>query len=99
MALSASTVFEVRSDGSDTNGGGYVSGGTDYSQQAAAQLSVADAACAGNTTVTSATGGFTSAMIGNLMYLSTGPGWYLIRAYTDGNTVTIERNGPNDTGI
>jgi hypothetical protein len=99
MAWSTDMVLEVRTDGSDTNGGGYSSGGTDYSQQAAAQLSVADAVCAGNTTVTSATGGFTSAMIGNLMYLSSGPGWYEITAYTDTNTVTIDQNGPNASGM
>lgn len=99
MAWSSDMVLEVRMDGSDTNGGGYSSGGTDYSQQAAAQLPLADAACAGNTTVTSAAGGFTPAMIGNLMYLSSGPGWYEITAYTDTNTVTIDRNGPNASGM
>lgn len=65
MAISASAVWEVRTAGSDANGGLYISGGTDYSQQDAAQLSVADAVTNGTTTVTSATGGFTSAMIGN----------------------------------
>ena len=101
MALSANTVWEVRTDGSDTNGGGFVTGasGTDYSQQAAAQLSVSDAACTGNTTVTSATGGFTDAMIGNIIYLSSGPSWYQITARTDTNTITIDRNGPNATGM
>lgn len=101
MALSASTVWEVRNGGSDTNGGGFVtgSGGTDYSQQDAAQLSVADAACTGNTTVTSATGGFTAAMVGSIMYLSSGPGWFQITARTDTNTVTIDRNGPNASGM
>jgi len=101
MALSANTVWEVRNSGADTNGGGFVtgSGGTDYSQQDAAQLSVTDAACAGNTTLTSATGGFTSAMVGSIVYLSSGPGWYQITAHTDTNTVTIDRNGPNATGM
>ena len=39
MALSANTVFEVEYAGADSNGGGFVtgSGGTDYSQQSAAQ--------------------------------------------------------------
>lgn len=101
MALSANTVWEIRNGGSDTNGGGFVtgSGGTDYSLQDAAQLSVADAACTGNTTVTSATGGFTAAMIGSIMYLSSGPGWYQITARTDTNTITIDRNGPNASGM
>lgn len=101
MTLAATVVWEIRSDGSATNGGGYKSnaGTTDYSQQAAAQLSVSDAACSGNTTVTSSTGGFTAAMVGNVMYLSSGPGWYEITARTDTNTVTIDRNGPNASGM
>lgn len=99
MALSASTVWEVQTGGSDTNGGGYSSGGTDYSQQTSPQLTVSDGACSGNTTLTSATGGFTAAMIGNVTYLSSGPGWYEITAYTDTNTVTIDRNGPSASGM
>jgi hypothetical protein len=101
MALAATIVFEVRTTGSDTNGGGYKSnaGTTDYSQQDAAQLSVADAACAGNTTVTSATGGFTAAMVGSIMYLSSGPGWYEITARASSNSITIDRNGPNASGM
>lgn len=102
MALSANTVWELRSaTGSDNNGGGFVagSGGTDYSQQDSPQLSVTDAACTGNTTVTSATGGFTAAMVGSIMRLSSGPGWYEITARTDTNTITIDRNGPNATGM
>lgn len=101
MALAATIVFEIRTDGSDTNGGGYKSnaGTTDYSQQAAAQLTVTDASCTGNTTVTSVTGGFTAAMVGNLIYLSSGPGWYEITARTDTNTITIDRNGPNASGM
>lgn len=101
MALAATIVFEVRTDGSDTNGGGYKSdaGTTDYSQQAAAQLSVADAACTGNTTVTSVTGGFTAQMVGSIIYLSSGPNWYEITGHTDTNTITIDRNGPNASGM
>ena len=99
MALSATTVFEMRSGGSDTNGGGYVSTGTDYSQQNSPQLSVSDGACTGDTTLTSATGGFTTAMIGNLLYLSSGTERYQITARADTNTVTIDRNGPNATGM
>lgn len=97
--LSGATVFEVRTTGDDTNGGGYSAGGTDYSQQDAAQLTVTDAACSGNTTLTSATGGFTAAMIGNVVYLSSGPGWYQITAHTDTNTVTLDRAGPNASGM
>jgi hypothetical protein len=99
MALAATTVWEVRTTGDATNGAGFnasqTSAGTDYSQQDAAQLALTDLACASNTTLTSATGGFTAAMIGNLIYIASGtndaPGYYEITAYTDTNTVTIDR--------
>lgn len=101
MAQSADIVWEVQTAGASNNGGGFKVGasGTDYSQQSSPQLSVTDAACTGNTTVTSATGGFTSAMIGNVIYLSSGPGWYEITGRTDTNTITIDRNGPNASGM
>jgi hypothetical protein len=103
MAIHAGTHWEVRTTGSDTNGGGFsatiASAGTDYSQQDSAQLSVTDAACSGTTTLTSATGGFTAAMIGNLIYLSSGPGWYTITTFVDANTVTLDRVGPSATGM
>jgi hypothetical protein len=100
MAVNATAVWRVRPSGSNTNGGGYDAGiagaGTDYSQQNAAQLSVADGALThGTTTLTSATGGFTSAMIGNALYLSGTnftTGFYFITAFTNGNTVTIDRD-------
>jgi len=106
VALSANTVWEIRQDGDDDNGGGYKSdaGTTDYSQQAAAQLTVTDGATAGatNTTLTSATGGFTSAMVGNVVHVwdagggsNITDGWYEIAAYTDTNTVTLDR-APDD---
>lgn len=103
MALASTVVWEVRTDGDDNNGGGFdpAYGGTDYSQQAAAQLTVTDAATSGvgSTTLTSATGGFTSAMVGNVLHLYGGTnlteGWYEIVGYTDGNTVTLDR-APDD---
>jgi len=42
--ISANCVWEIRTTGSNNNGGGYVGGGTDYSQQDAAQLSLTDLA-------------------------------------------------------
>jgi hypothetical protein len=100
VALHADTVWELRTSGADTNGGGFKAGasGTDYSQQDAAQLSLTDLACAdgSTTTLTSATGGFTTAMIGNLIQIASGTnftaGFYEITARTDTNTVTIDRN-------
>lgn len=105
MALSNATVWEVRPTvGSDTNGGGYVSGGTDYSQQDSPQLSVTDLACTtGSTTITSTTGGFTAAMVGNLINISSGTnfsfGFYQITSFTNGNTVVVDRTpAPSGNG-
>jgi hypothetical protein len=99
MALNANTVWEVRTTGSDNNGGGFYnrSAGTsvDYSQQDAAQLNLTDLACNNSTTVTSVTGGFTAAMVGNLIHITAGTGWtagfYEITARASSNSVTFDR--------
>lgn len=109
MALQASTVWEVRTTGSDNNGGGYTSGGTDYSQQTTAELNPTDLAMTqSSTTLTSATGGFTAAMVGNIIQITAGTnfdtGFYEITVHTDTNTVTLDRtaasggNGSGGTG-
>lgn len=108
MALAATTVWEVRSTAtaSNVNGGGFnaaqVSAGTDYSLQDAAQLNLTDLAMTtGGTTLTSATGGFTAAMIGNLIHITAGThftaGWYEITARADTNTVTLDRDATDGT--
>jgi hypothetical protein len=106
MALSANTVWEVRTTGSDTNGGGFVtgSGGTDFSQQDAAQIAVADAVANGTTTITSATAGFLATHVGNLIYLAGGTGslaagWYQVVTRTNGTTITVDRTVATGTGI
>jgi hypothetical protein len=100
MAIGATSVFELRTSGNALNGAGYDAGiasaGTDYTQQDAAQLAVTDLACsAGSTTVTSVTGGFTAAMIGNAINISSGTGFtagfYFITAVADTNTATVDR--------
>jgi hypothetical protein len=106
MALNAATVWEFRTGGSNDNGGGYRTGasGTDYSQQDSAQLTLSDLATDGaGTGLSSATGGFTAAMIGNIIYIKSGTGftvgWYEITAHTDTNNVTIDRSaGISATG-
>lgn len=109
MAVQATAQWWVRTDGDNTNGGGYDSGisgaGTNYSDQASAQLSLTDlaTASAGSTTLTSATGGFTAAMIGNAIQIVSGTNsvpnsFYFITAYTDTNTVTIDRASDNGSG-
>jgi hypothetical protein len=113
MAILNSAVWEFRETGSNNNGGGFDTGiagyGTDYTQQDTAQLELTDLACTtGTSTLTSTTGGFTSAMIGNCIYIRSGTnftvGWYFIIGYTNTNTVTLDRtpvggtNGSSGSG-
>lgn len=101
MALNASQQWWIRVSGNVLNGGGFdslVSGaGTNYADQDSPQLSLTDFATsgAGSTTLTSATGGFTAAMIGNAIRIASGTnfqtGYYVVTAYTDTNTVTVDR--------
>lgn len=100
MALTAGTVCEIRTTGSQNAGGGFYdrNPGTsvDYSQQDSPQLTLTDLATNGaGTGLSSATGGFTAAMAGNLIRITGGTltaGWYEIVAYTDTNNVTIDRS-------
>lgn len=92
-------------NGSNDNAGYFdkslASAGTDYPRtQAAAILTATDLACTtGGKTLTSATGGFTAAMIGNGIYIKSGThftvGLYVITGRTDTNTVTLDRD-PTD---
>ncbi len=79
--------WEVRTTGSDTNGGGFDSslGGTDYSQQNSAQAT--GTGTSASTTLTATTGIFTSAMVGN--FVTNGTTWYKITAYTSSTIVTL----------
>ena len=99
MALSATTVFEVRPGaGSATNGGGFVpgSGGTDWSQQNAAQYSVADGVLNGTTTVTSATAAFGVDVVGNIAYVA--GAWYQVISRTNATTIVVDRATGTATG-
>lgn len=100
MAVAASAIWRVRPSGSNANGGGYDSasypGGTDYSQQNAAQASGTHGTASGTTafsdTVASA---FTAAMVGNALYLTGAgltTGWYFVTAYTSATAVTLDRS-------
>lgn len=102
MAVSASTVWEVRSTGTagNVNGGGFVTGasGTDYSQQDASQYSGTNLASANGTTnpsvITSATHNFVAADVGNIIRISAGTnwttGWYQIVSVA-ANAATLDR--------
>lgn len=110
MAILSTAVWRVRIGGNTNNGGGYDASigapGTDYSQQDAAQLALTDLACTtGTSTLTSATGGFTSAMVSNGVHIRSGTNftvaYYFITAFTDTNTVTLDRDpttGSNASG-
>lgn len=91
MAIAASTNWDVRVDGSDDNGGGFdiASAGTNYVKQTAAQLTVTDAGATGTTNLSSATGGFTSAMVGNIVNV-VGQGRRQITAFVNANNVTCD---------
>lgn len=105
MALSNNICWEVRTTGSDTNGGGFKIGatGTDWSQQAAAQYSVVNGVTNGTTTITSATAAFGTDVVGNLIYVSGGTGavtadWYEITARTNATTITVDRSAGLSAG-
>jgi len=111
MALSGSTVFEVRTAGADTNGGGFVTGasGSDYSQQDAkntvgSDISTTDAVANGTTTLTSATANFGTTIVGNIIYLQGGTGslaagWYQVTARASTTSITLDRTVAAGTGI
>jgi len=111
MALSANSVFEIRTAGNDTNGGGFVTGaaGTDYSQQdakntAGADISTTDAVADGSTTITSATANFGTTMPGNIFYMAGGTGtlaadWYQCTARASTSSITVDRTVAAGTGI
>lgn len=100
MAFVANTVHEVRTTGTHTGGGGFsnIDPGVsvDYSQQDAPQLILTDIATnVAGTTITSATGGFTPAMVGNVIRLLGGTvtaNWYQIMTFVSTNSVTIDRS-------
>jgi hypothetical protein len=108
MAITADAQWWIRTDGNDLNGAGYdstISGaGTNYCDQAAAQLTLTDLATsgAGSTTLTSATGGFTSAMVGNAIQIVSGTnvtnGYYFVTGYGSSNSVTLDRAPDNGGG-
>lgn len=99
MALDAATVWEIEFGGSDTNGGGFVTGasGTDWSMQLSPQYSVADGVTAGTTTITSATAAFGTDVVGNIMSVTGGTGavvqnWYRIVSRTNATTIVVDRS-------
>jgi len=108
MAVQETAQWWIRTDGNDLNGAGFDSGisgaGTNYCDQASPQLSLIDCmtSYSGDTQLYSMSGGFTSAMIGNTIRLSSGPnltlGDYFITGYSSSNSVTLDRAPDNGGG-
>lgn len=100
MAINATSVWRVRIQGNYLNGGAFdpviVDAGTDYTDQDAAQLTLTDVTTsAASAVISSATGGFTAAMIGNAVRIASGTnftaGTYFIVAVSDTNSATLDR--------
>lgn len=100
MAINATAVWRVRIGGNDNNGGAFdasiVGAGTDYTESDTPILAVTDlATSSASATATSATGGFTAAMVGNAVRIVSGTnftaGTYFITAVSDANTVIFDR--------
>lgn len=99
MALNAATVWEVRTTGSDSNGGGFQAGatGTDYSQQNSPQITYTDLVIDGttNTKATSAAFPFDSTSPGNIVNITGGTGFTVQRAQVvsvAGNVATFDKS-------
>lgn len=107
MALSANIVWEIRQGGSANGSAGFNvnATGTDYSQQNSPQYSYTDLATNGATlnqvTSSAQSGTFTTALIGNLIYIASGTnftaGYYEITAVSAG-VATLDRNCATSTG-
>lgn len=99
--FNATMQWEVRTTGSDSNGGGFDPGvaspGTDYSQQDACQVSYTDLVIDGvtNTKVTSAAHPFDSTSRGNVINITAGTGFTVQRVEiisVSGSTATVDKS-------
>lgn len=88
MGFPATAVFEVRTTGSDGNGGGFnaARGGTDYTLQDTAQAT--GTVTSTLTDVVATTGIFTSGMVGN--YITDGTIWREILAVNSATDITVD---------
>lgn len=98
-AIGSSAVWEVRpANGSDNNGGGYTSGGTDHSQQNGAWAAYTDLVIDASTAtdITSAADPFASDDIGNIINITGGTGFttgrYEVKSIQAGNAARLDRN-------
>lgn len=95
-ALPSNTAWEVRTAGSNNNGGCYVTGstGTDFTQQNSAQYTGTDLVLATTTTATSVFHSFIATDVGNCIHITAGTGFtvgfYRMLSVSLG-TVTLDR--------
>ena len=101
MTVNPSAVYRVRVAGNNVNGGGYDAGisgaGTDYSQQDAAQVIGTHGTATGTTAFTDTTANnFTSAMVGNSVWIASGAGFtvgcYFVVGFTSSSAITLDRS-------
>lgn len=108
MALANTTVWEVRTTGFSTNGGGFnpnqTNAGTDYSQQNnpfKSFIKTLSTAAANSNALVGPAGSFSSDMVGNIIYISSGTnfvvGRYEITFYVSDTTVILDRT-PTPSG-
>lgn len=104
MALSAATNWDVRTSGSDSNGGGFVLGasGTDYSQQNSAQFSGTDLTSVSSLVVSSASHNFVSTDVGNIVQITSSTSGFTTGFYqivsVSANQATFDRS-PGTVGV
>lgn len=97
MAFSGATSWEVRTTGSDANGGGFVFGatGTDFSQQNSPQFSYTDIVIGATTTQGTSVGRpFSSVDVGNVINMTAGTGFVVQRVQivsVSGVTATFDK--------
>lgn len=96
MTIAATIVWEVRTGGSDNNGGGYKTGatGTDFSQQNAAQFALTTVTTAAANAICLDVSAATT-MVGNICNIISGtnftPGLYEIISVVAGVSFTLDR--------
>lgn len=103
MSLSSSIVWEVRTAGADTAGGGFKTGasGTDWSQQNAAQYALTGlTTAAANAIILTASAA--ADMVGNVIQITSGTnfitGFYEILSVSAGVSITVDRNCTSAAG-
>lgn len=95
MALSSTIVWEVRSAGSDTNGGGFKTGsiGTDWSQFNSAQYALTSVTTVAANAIL-LTSSAAANMVGNIAHIISGtnflPGFYEIISVSVGVSITLD---------